>query len=148
MAQISVDTFYRESVTLVVDIENVLAWIDYLPVGGVAVCTILPGIRCMVYYALDRLTRFVSTYNMTDDLTRNTTDHRYNIDVLPCFCMGFEFYKPIQFVQLYRSVSSLCLSFSGRCGGSFFPVSFFIQFMTLDLFIPRIFPTPRPLTPP
>ena len=76
MAQISVDTFYRESVTLVVNIENVSAWIDYLPVGSVAVCTILLGIRCMVCHALDRLTRFVSTYNMTDDLTRNTADHR------------------------------------------------------------------------
>ena len=71
MAQISVDTFYRESVTLVVDIENVPAWIDDLPVGSVAVCTILPGVRRMVYHALDRLNRFVSTYNMTGDLSRN-----------------------------------------------------------------------------
>ena len=76
MPQISVDAFYCENVALVVVIENVPAWIDDLPVGSVAVCTILPCIRHMVYHALDRLTRFVSTYNMTDDLTRNTADHR------------------------------------------------------------------------
>ena len=76
MAQISVDAFYRESAALVVAIENVPAWIDDLPVGSVAVCTILLRIRRMIYHALDRLTRFVSTYNMTDDLTRNTADHR------------------------------------------------------------------------
>ena len=70
MPQISVDAFYCENVALVVVIENVPAWIDDLPVGSVAVCTILPHIRCMVYHALDHLTRFVSTYNMTDDLTR------------------------------------------------------------------------------
>ena len=76
MVQISVDAFYRESAALVVAIENVPAGIDDLPVGSVAVCTILPRIRRMVYHALDHLTRFVSTYNMTDDLTRNTADHR------------------------------------------------------------------------
>lgn len=59
MPQISVDTFYRENVALVVVIENVPAWIDDLPVGSVAVCTILPRIRRMVYHALDHLTRFV-----------------------------------------------------------------------------------------
>ena len=148
MPQISVDTFYRESVTFVMNIENMLSWIDYLPVGRVAVCTILLGIRCVVYHALDRLTRFVLAYNTADDLPRNTTDHRHNIDVLSCFCTGFEFHKPIQFVQLYCSVSSLWFSFSGRCSGFFFSFSFFIQFMTLDLFIPRIFPTSRQLTPP
>ncbi len=30
MAQISVDTFYRESVIFVVDVVNMLSWIDYV----------------------------------------------------------------------------------------------------------------------
>lgn len=71
MTQISVDTFDRESIALVVDIENMLARTGCFPLGRVAVCTILPGVRRMVYHALDRLNRFVSTYNMTGDLSRN-----------------------------------------------------------------------------
>ena len=88
MAQISVDAFYRESAALVVVIENVPAWIDDLPAGSVAVRTILPHIRCMVYHALDHLTRFVSTYNMTDDLTRNTAEPSLEYRRSPVFLYG------------------------------------------------------------
>jgi hypothetical protein len=35
---------------------------------------------------------------VTYDLPRLTADHCHNINVLSCFCLRFEFEKPVKFV--------------------------------------------------
>ena len=54
MAQISVDTFYRESVIFVVDVVNMLSWIDYVQISLISICAVILCLWSSVNHPLDR----------------------------------------------------------------------------------------------
>jgi hypothetical protein len=55
MAQISVDTFHCEGVILIVDVVNMLSWIDYVQISLVSICTVILCLRSSVNHPLDCL---------------------------------------------------------------------------------------------
>ena len=98
MAQVGIDAFYREGVFFVVDIEDVFSWINNIQITGITVCAVSLGIRSGIHHALDRLRSFIPADSVTYDLPRLTADYGHNINVLSCFCLRFEFEKPVKFV--------------------------------------------------
>lgn len=98
MAQVGIDAFYREGVFFVVDIEDVFSWINNIQITGITVCAVSLRIRSGIHHALDRLRSFIPADSVTYDLPRLTADHCHNINVLSCFCLRFEFEKPVKFV--------------------------------------------------
>ena len=112
MAQVGIDAFYREGVFFVVDIEDVFSRIDNIQITGITVCAVSLSIGSGIHHALDRLRSFIPADSVTYDLPRLTAHHRYDIDVLSCFCLRFAFEKPVKFVQFrcaVRLVQSLVL---------------------------------------
>lgn len=53
MAQISVDTFHREGVILIVDVVNMLSGIDYVQISLISICTVVFHLRSSVNHPLD-----------------------------------------------------------------------------------------------
>ena len=104
MAQVGIDTFYCEGIFFVVNIEDVFSRIDNIQITGITVCAVSLGIGSGIHHALDRLRSFISADSMTYDLPWLTAHHRYDIDVLSCFCLRFAFKKPVKFVQFRRAV--------------------------------------------
>lgn len=89
MAQISVDTFHREGVLFVVDIEDMFPWKDHVQIPAVSVGAVMFRRRRCVYHTLDCPGHFVSAHNMAHNLPRFPAHHRDNVDIFPCFCPGF-----------------------------------------------------------
>ena len=54
MAQISVDTFHREGVILIVDVVNMLSWIDYVQISLISICAVILCLWSSVNHPLDR----------------------------------------------------------------------------------------------
>ena len=98
MAQVGIDTFYRESIFFVMNIEDVLSRINNVQITGITVCAVSLCIGSGIHHALDRLRSFICADSMTYDLPRLTADYGHNINILSCFCLRFEFEKPIKFV--------------------------------------------------
>lgn len=98
MAQVCIDAFYHEGVFFVVDIEDVFSWINNIQITGITVCAVSLSIGSGIHHALDRLRSFIPADSVTYDLPRLTADHCHNINVLSCFCLRFEFEKPVKFV--------------------------------------------------
>ena len=143
MPQVKSDTFHGEGVAFVMDIEDVLSREDHVQIAAIPICAVSLRFRGCIHHPLDCSERFVRTHHMTCNLSRLPAHHRHDIDVFPRFRAGLAFQKPVQLIQLHRL----------RQAGSFvlFYIIFralFIQFATLGLLIPSIFPTPRPLAPP
>ena len=88
MAQISIDTLNRERVILIVDIEDMPSWKDYIQIPIVSIGTIPFRLRSCIHHLLDRLGGFVPAYNMTHNLTWLSAYHRYNVDIFSGFCSG------------------------------------------------------------
>ena len=55
MAQISVDTFHREGVILIVDVVNMLSWIDYVQIPLISICTVILCLRSSINHPLNCL---------------------------------------------------------------------------------------------
>ena len=104
MAQVGIDAFYCEGIFFVMNIEDVFSRINNIQITGITVCTVSLGIGSGIHHALDRLRSFISAYSVTYDLPGLTADHCHNINVLSCFCLRFEFKKPVKFVQFRRAV--------------------------------------------
>lgn len=80
---------------------------------------------------------------MSHNLSWFPAHHCHDVDVFPGLCVGLALKKPVQFIQFCR----LQMVRDFPLFHIIFCALFFIQFITLDLFMPYIFPTPRPLTP-
>ena len=55
MAQISVDTFHCEGVILIVDVVNMLSWIDYVQIPLISICTVILCLRSSINHPLNCL---------------------------------------------------------------------------------------------
>jgi hypothetical protein len=55
MAQISVDTFHREGVILIVDVVNMFSGIDYVQISLISICTVIFRLRSSVNHPLNCL---------------------------------------------------------------------------------------------
>ena len=53
MAQISVDTFHCEGVILIVDVVNMLSWIDYVQIPLISICTVILCLRSSINHPLN-----------------------------------------------------------------------------------------------
>ncbi len=110
MAQISIDTFHRESVIFVADIVNVLSWKNHIQVPKVSISTIIFRLRGGINHLLDRPGRFVPAYHMSHYLTWFSAHHRHNVEIFPCLCPGLVLHKPIQLIQ-FHCFCTLCRYF-------------------------------------
>ena len=88
MAQISIDTLNRERVILIVDIEDMPSWKDYIQIPIVSIGTIPFRLRSCIHHLLDRPGGFVPAYNMTHNLTWLSAYHRHNVDIFSGLCPG------------------------------------------------------------
>ena len=136
MPQISVDALDTASVFIVVDITNMLARINYVNIAQIAVSSIVFSGRSGVNQRLYPLRRFVERCVNSHYLSRVSAHNRDNIAIFTSFASAFLPDKPVKLVNFQYMV----IVFQG-C-----PV-FFIQLYTFALLKPKIFPTPRPLTP-
>lgn len=123
MAQISIDTFHREGVIFVVYIVDVLPRIYHIQVPLIAICAIIFCLRSRIYHSLDRSGRFIPTCHMPQNLPRLAAHHCHNVDVFPCFCPGFIFQIPVQFIQFHN--------FCALCG-------YFFSFPLIGLFLSNL----------
>lgn len=88
MAQISVDTFYRESVTFVVDVEDMLTRKNDIQVTKISVRAVLFCLRSSIHHFLNGIRRFIPAHHMAQNLTRFPTHHRHDIHIFPRLCPG------------------------------------------------------------
>ncbi len=107
MAQISIDTLYRERVTFAVCIEDMLSWEDHIHVPVIPVCAVPLRLRSRIDHPLDRLGGLIPACHMAHDLPRLSADHRYDVDILPRFRSRSTLQIPVQLVQ-FHNFRSLC----------------------------------------
>ena len=55
MAQISVDTFHREGVILIMDVVNMSSWVDYIQIPLVSICAVIFCLRRGINHPLNCL---------------------------------------------------------------------------------------------
>ncbi len=134
MAQISVDTFHREGVILIMDVVNMSSWVDYIQIPLVSICAVIFCLRRGVNHPLNRPGQFIPAYHMSHDLPRFSAHHGHNVDIFPGFCPGFVLQKPVQLIQFHNFCACCGYCFTLRLNGLFlsnsshwiclFPVSF------------------------
>ena len=95
MAQVGVHAFYRESIVFIVDIINMLSRKHNVQIPAISICTVCSCFRRLVYDLLNRLRRFVHTDAISRNLSRLSTNHRYNIDVFPRVCTRLLIDEPV-----------------------------------------------------
>ena len=88
MAQISIDTLNRERVILIVDIEDMPPWKDYIQIPIVSIGTIPFRLRSCIHHLLNRPGGFAPAYHVTHNLTWLSAYHRHNVDIFSGLCPG------------------------------------------------------------
>ncbi len=95
LAQISMDAFCCEGVTLIVDIVNMLSRKDHIRISAVPVCAVHSHLGSHVYHPLNGSGGFVPAHSMACDLLGLSTYHRHNVDIFPGCSPGFVLQKPV-----------------------------------------------------
>lgn len=91
MAQISIDTFHRESIIFVVDVEDMLTRKNDIQITKISVRAVSFCLRSSIYHFLNGMRRFIPAHHMAQNLTRFPTHHRHDIDIFPRLCPGLNF---------------------------------------------------------